>query len=295
MALHTLCNALNNRGRRAYIWPFNIPIPDAPVSNWWRLDNYLWKRKPLQVEGFHSSPSFPVSLPTVSVLNKAIVVYPEVVSGNPLKSPRVVRWFLNKPGRLTGKTDYGRNELYFYFQEAFDDPQINPDRGNQLMLVTVLSDVYKIKNSGKRSGTCYILRKGKTRVESPDSLDGTVIDGLSHQEIADIFNKCEYCVSYDLYTMYSYYAAMCGCKSVVVPDDSLTKDQWQPVPELRYGVAYGFQEVEQAEQTVGLMRDYFDRQIQNNHIFVNDFISKCDAFFADDRNGEALDGSAARA
>ena len=64
-----------------------------------------------------------------------------------------------------------------------------------------------------------------------------------------IFNQVEYFYSYDLYTMYSDYAAMCGCVSIVVPILGLTKEEWRPAHEARFGVAYGMEDKEWAQKT----------------------------------------------
>jgi hypothetical protein len=50
-----------------------------------------------------------------------IVIYPEIISGNPLKGKRVVRYLLNKPGR-TGKAtleDYGKDDYFLHFVGEF--------------------------------------------------------------------------------------------------------------------------------------------------------------------------------
>lgn len=280
MALHSLCDVLVRTGARASIWPFNIAPQNPPAKLRQRIKlavrNLLAPPAPmpLVVRPRHRTP-----VATPADLRHAVVIYPEVVEGNPLGAERVVRWFLNKPGRLTGKTGFGQGELYFFFQEAFNDPSINPHPDNKLMLITVLDDVYRVTNAGPRSGTCYILRKGKSRVPNPEALDGVVIDGKSHAEVAAIFNACEYCVSYDLYTMYSYYASMAGCKSVVMPEPGVSKAEWQPVDALTYGIAYGFDDLRHAEQTKPQMIEYFKRQEQDNTKAVVEFRQKCEAHF----------------
>ena len=104
--------------------------------------------------------------------------------------------------------------------------------------------------------------------------DWVLIDGLSHQEIAKIFNECKYFVSYDLYTMYSVYAAMCGCISIVVPMDGLSKEAWRPEPERRYGIAYGEDDIEFAISTRNLLLEELDRQEAENLETVKLFIEK---------------------
>ena len=49
--------------------------------------------------------------------------------------------------------------------------------------------------------------------------------------------------------MYSRYAALCGCIPIVVPIEGVSKQEWHPEKELRYGIAYGSGDVEWALQT----------------------------------------------
>ena len=49
-----------------------------------------------------------------------IVVYPEIVNGNPLGAPKVVRWILNSPGALAGdENTYGKGDHYYMFANYF--------------------------------------------------------------------------------------------------------------------------------------------------------------------------------
>jgi hypothetical protein len=50
-----------------------------------------------------------------------IVVYPEIVAGNPLHGQRVVRYLLNRPGRLANVSlnDYGPNDYFIHFADEF--------------------------------------------------------------------------------------------------------------------------------------------------------------------------------
>ena len=64
-----------------------------------------------------------------------------------------------------------------------------------------------------------------------------------------IFKRVERFISYDPHTAYSVFAALCGCDSIVVPIDGITKDQWQPDQKSQYGIAYGFDDLDSARQT----------------------------------------------
>ncbi|RZL04453.1 MAG: hypothetical protein EOP36_00105 [Rubrivivax sp.] len=280
MALHKLCDVLNKSGEEAYMWPQHEKLPPrfARIRAWWYALKY--KIQPHKRKHFALNPNYDSPIAPIGKLKDAIVIYPEIISGNPLRAKRVVRWFLNKPGRLNVHTNYSPDDLCFCYQETFNDPELNPE-GRQLIIISVMDDVYKQTHFGPRSGTCYILRKGRHRVVDPAALDGPIIDGLSHQDIARIFNECDYCISYDSYSMYSAYAAMCGCKSIVVPEPGIDKQQWQPVEEMTYGIAYGTDDVESAMQTRDKMMATYARLVEDNFKSVRNFTRECEKRFSD--------------
>ena len=222
--------------------------------------------------------------------SRTIVVYPEVVDGNPLGATNVVRWFLNRPGRITGRVRFGTDELYFLYQRAFDDPDFNSEPDNLLAVRWYRRDLYHQWNFGDRSGTCYMLRKGRTRAAEDDTRNALVLDGRTHTEIASAFNQCKCFVSYDPYTMYSRYAALCGCTSIVVPMEGVPKEQWRPEKELRYGIAYGFGDIEWALETRTDLLRTIEQEEETQAQGVSAFVAKTQAFFGPTRSSSQTPG-----
>lgn len=278
LVLHYLCHLINTIGRNACIWHKNEPPPTSFIRAPYSRLKAAWLRR--NMNPYITSPWLMTPLATISDLHDAIVVYPEVTDGNPLRARAIVRWFLHKPGYHTGRINYGRDELYFYYQKAFDAPELSSTPTRRLSFLVILGDTFRQTNFGARSGTCYILRKGKQRPGADRLGRGIVVDGLPNKEIARIFNESEYCVSYDLHTFYSQYAALCGCKSIVVPDRNLDKEEWVAEPEFRYGIAYGEDDLERAIATVPDLRLYLTAQEESAIDSVRQFILTCDEFFA---------------
>lgn len=214
-----------------------------------------------------------------SDVGTAITVYPESVIGNPLGAKNVVRWLLNKPGTFTkGVTRYGADELFFFFQAAFNDPAFNSDLSNQLMLQWV-NPIYRDLVLGPRAGACHLMRKGAGRptIHDPGSIP---IDSLSHEEKARVFNQTERFYCYDLYTFYTIYAALCGCVPIVVPDPMIPKEDWIREPRDRYGVAYGEDDVDWAVSTrPDLLRELRLLRAREDEMLTR-FVAKCKARFA---------------
>ena len=280
IVLHKLCELLNQNQQKAYIWPMgrsaSFDISAYIGYGYIKLKNI--------VKAFmygRAKPEVINPVATKQDLVDAIVIYPEIVNGNPLNAKHVVRWFLNKPGAITGKVNYGSGEQYFYFQEAFNEQMFNPDSDNKLMVTVFNEDVFYQTNFGKRQGRCFILRKGKKRKLKHAIQKHEVVDGLNHKKMAKIFNRVEFCYSYDMHTMYSVFAAMCGCKSIIVPEESMTIDEWQPVEAMRYGLAYGEDNIEWAVNTKEKMIEYQKQKALESIEFVKQFISKSQSFFAD--------------
>lgn len=283
IVLHKLCALLNEMGCDATIWPLQKPHPHeilslrgmVKVARWCLLVLPKFLFTSLDFRG-----PYGLKFAGKSDIADAIVVYPEMVNGNPLNATHVVRWFLNKPGVLTGKIEYGSNELYFYYQVHFNDTAINFEDNNHLNVVEFMDDVYRDEGLGERSGSCYMVRKGLGRSLDKHEAGSKKIDGLSHSEIAEIFNRCKYFVSYDLYTMYSRYAAMCGCIPIVVPDEDVTKEQWRPVEENRLGIAYGWDDIQWAIDTRDDLIKVMHETSEQSKKSVISFIEVSQRFFS---------------
>ncbi|WP_413701365.1 hypothetical protein ACLKMH_06730 [Psychromonas sp. KJ10-10] len=193
-----------------------------------------------------------------------------------------MRWFLNRPGFFTNKINYGDNELYFYQQIIFNDIRFNKNLDNKLYVSYFDKEHWKQDNFNERKGSCYLLRKGRGRELTHNLAGSTKIDGLTHNEVADIFNRTKYFYSYDLESAYTMFVAMCGCISIVVPKKGVSVKQWQPIEELRYGIAYGDSEEEIAYSisTRKKVIPYLDELSQETNRDVISFISKSQFFFS---------------
>jgi len=277
IALHKLCHLLNSLGYKAYFYSQKTPAFNNKkyFSSVMKLATYSIKAKFTP----RTNPNF--NTPVISYINKQqdIIIYPEIVDGNPLGVKKVVRWFLHKPGYHTNVINYGENELYFYFQKSFNDPNINKNWNNKLRVLYLFDDIYKQVNFGNRRGTCHILRKGAHKKMVHDTSNSILIDDLSHKEIAEIFNQVETCISYDTKTLYNQYAVMCGCESVVIPDEGVCIEEWQPEVELRSGVAYGFDDIPRAEATRGQLLDILKKEERESVNDAKQFAEKCFRFF----------------
>lgn len=279
LVLHRLCDLLNRSDVKAFLWPsmHGLFDPWRPLNSLHRLRmQRRWHRKHGEYKTF---PQFLTPIATPEDIENAIVIYPEVVDGNPLRAKHVVRWLLHKPGHHTGRINYGRNDKFFFFQDAFNDPSLNPDSGNLLRTVFVRDDIYHQTNFGPREGVCHILRKGAHRPMAHDAVRSILIDGLSHREAAEVFNRVQTCISYDPYTMYSQFAALCGCDSIVLPEDGMTLDSWYPDKRDRYGVALGWDNLDAARRSAPLLLAHLKQQEQAANQSVHQFIEKCRSYF----------------
>jgi hypothetical protein len=211
-----------------------------------------------------------------------VVIYPEVVMGNPLQAKNVVRWFLHDPGFHTKTIQYGSGELYFRFgsiTNPFDPPLHSKISTQNLTVLHFPFEIYNLQNlPEKRSGTAYCLRKGKKKPLEHDLDDSILIDGLSHHEIAAIFKRVKRFISYDTKTAYSYFATLCGCESVVIPDPGISKEEWIPDPAVRIGLSYGFtdQDVERSPvDTLNFLTAEENKSIES----IKNCLEEIDLFF----------------
>ncbi len=279
IALHRLCDLLNSSGVESCIYPMKPHFRGLIPSQFLNKVAVAVMEKIL-VRKFRTFYAFNTPLCLNFNPRNDIAIYPEVTIGNPLGANKVVRWLLHNPGYFVNDFLFGENDLFFYYQKAFLNKTSITNIGGALKII-YFHEAYKVKHNYSRDGTCYILRKGENRSIVHNLNDSVLIDGLSHVEIADIFNRTRTCISYDMYTMYSRYAAACGCLSIVVPDPAVDKYHWHPEEELRWGIAYGFNDVEWAKETQNKVLPSLLNQEKNiNKASVVDFIEKCELYFS---------------
>lgn len=245
--LHQLAHTLNELGEKALLWHIGpiVPLGLRGKLRYWR------ERGPMTT---HPDLNTPVA--TRRDLTKdSIVVYPELLPGNPLKAKNVVRWLLYKPG-LRHPYEFGPDEMFFRVDEIMDLPEVTG--GAPDLNLWKINPVYRNENRPDRKGVCYLVRKGdqKPRIPETEFADAIQVDGMSHEKMNEVFNRCDTFYSYDEASMYSQFAGIAGCTSIVVPGLFGSREEWAAQhPNGLYGIAYGNSpsELEHARATRDLM------------------------------------------
>lgn len=233
---HELVHALNQSGEDARIWRMGSDDIYKPglrtrLKRWFEPESYR----------FRTSDALDTPIATKQHIGpNTVVVYPELIMGNPLGVKHVARWLLYTPGKKH-PYQFGDNEMYFRVDEFADLPELTG--GAPDLFLWKVNRTYQNQNRTDRKGVCFIVRKWGDGPRHAVTEGAIQIDGKSHEEINEIFNQCEVFYSYDDATMYSQYAAVAGCLSVVLPSGDPSRDEMLANHTLgRYGIAYGFEE-----------------------------------------------------
>ncbi|WP_432455407.1 hypothetical protein ACRRS0_08105 [Agarivorans sp. QJM3NY_29] len=286
IVLHKLCHVINKLGFKAYLFPSF----DSELTNKYhflkptkQIFNSLFHKRDRK---FRVNPSFltPIYTGQLSALNDDyVVVYPETVLGNPLQAKNIVRWLLHEPGYHTGQFCFGRNELIYKFSSGIKDFIVDSSLTSSLLLKVIHYPLehYNTESTAKvRSGTAYCLRKGANKAMMHDLNDSILIDNKSNAEIAAIFKSVKSFISYDTLTAYSVFAVLCGCQSIIIPDQGVSEEQWYPKAEDRYGLAYGFNNIHKAEETAHLVLPRVLNEERGVEKLVSQFLLETQNFFA---------------
>ncbi|WP_440108037.1 hypothetical protein [Acidovorax sp. BL-A-41-H1] len=277
IVLHKLCDELNRGNANCKIYPLqHYKIQKNPLE----IAKSLIRTTVLKILkiSFKTNSHFETPVVTDFDRENTVVIYPEIVKNNPLGAKHIVRWLLFKDNWFSDHPEKYQDNLFFFYQEAFRPIENNIHCAGELQITHLQTEIYFNRGNQKRQGTCHAIRKGRKfgKILAPRSL---LIDKLSHEEIASVFNNCERFISYDPYTLYSQYAAICGCLSIVEPIENLTKEQWQPIEGLRYGVAYGNEDIHWAINSREKVLPYLKSKEEENKESVKRFIFECEKFF----------------
>ncbi|WP_245609279.1 WavQ [Vibrio pacinii] len=287
VVLHRLVHLINTQtNHQAFLVPESYDLVQRSKGFIISLSQRIKHLK--KVRCYATKPSWDtpiVAHPTSQEIEQSVVIYPEIVKGNPLLAPKVVRWLLHQPGHFSGEVGYGKDELIFKFNSAIKDFNFQGSKtsNNELKVIYYPIDLYNLDGAlteNERTLTCHAIRKGKHKPQIHPS-DSVLIDSLSHEEVAKLFKQAKHFICYDDYTAYSIFATLCGCTSIVVPDKGVSLKQWYPKQSDRYGIAYGFDEeqMEWCKQTSHLVKEHIDREHLRSADCVKVCLSEAEDYF----------------
>lgn len=218
----------------------------------------------------------------IAALGDVITIYPEVISGNPLNAANVVRYVLYYPGWHAGDKEYSNNELVVTYNYEY----VKNTKYDKSFVLTVINPKLNImRNHGKKRNKIGLLvrkckdadYKFKTLEQYKHlfkhpviSIDHEIIKCADLKQLSKIYNSLSLFISFDPHTYHSTMAALCGCQSVVIPSEDLSSEEFYNVQ--KYGVAYGFENIDFAKLTHGKMIENLKAMDQNTFIQCAQFV-----------------------
>lgn len=213
-ALHLLCHALNRSGMKAFM--IHYPFGEHPRS---------WTNRELLTPTLYKEQA-KVHLEQGLA---PIVLYPEIIPGNPLKAPVVARWVMNFPGLLGGDSTYDNKEICFGYSRELAIAGGNSEQ--VLHMPTIDTRIfYPPYDLTERRGGCFCASKYKVvhnGVLDPIT-DGCfeitrqMSDSLDPRGVADLLRRSEVFYAYEN-TALATEAVLCGCPAVFIPNPYLTE------------------------------------------------------------------------
>lgn len=143
---------------------------------------------------------------------ESIVIYPEIVTNNPLNANRVVRYLLNREGYLQGRMiDWGPSDYPLSFSKVYRD-----DCDSLFYPITDLN-IFS-PDSSEKKGHAFYIGKGNLYGECPKLpyLEITRSFPPSKAELASLLKEVDIFYSYDAHSATNLDAALCGCIPILL-------------------------------------------------------------------------------
>lgn len=205
MALHNLCDALNRVGYEAAIVFFG----GGPINFNWAYSNHpdLYHPNHLRVELSMSNPNEAIK----DFLKNGVVIYPEIVQGNPLGASRVVKYLLYTDENYARNSP---NEYVLSFSKAFNS---NPDS----FLFQSLSDLNFHSNNAphwsKRTMDITYFGKGPKFTDCFKINDTLMLSRTwpeDKNQLGILLRQCRYFFTWDCISQTNIDALLCGAVPV---------------------------------------------------------------------------------
>jgi len=241
--------------------------------------------------------------------DELILIYTEGIKGNPVQGNKIIRWILYF---LNLQEDYGYlpNDYIACYSKGickqFDDSNwhkyplrvidLNWDIINKVN-TNIERDIDVVYFKPHDRKKIWVYQNGSSINIDYDSyeymiqnlfsmMNKSIISmkpSLNKFERLDLLSRSKHFISLDPLTFRSVEAAMVGCISIVIPVPGVSKEEWITVsyaPEyLKYGIAYGFEDIEHARMTIDLVIPNLHEQDKNTKEILVDFVKDIKQYF----------------
>ena len=153
---------------------------------------------------------------------RTLVIYTDGTYKNPLFAKNVMRWILLEIGTSYRPLDilktWESDNLLYHWENSKIATNI------KILNTTFMDPIFVNNNLNRKTNTsCYLIKKRKLHktnilIIHPDK--SICIDNLLKNEIVKIFNNVEKFYCYDLNTFLIIGAIICGCKVILVPNNT---------------------------------------------------------------------------
>ena len=145
-----------------------------------------------------------------------ILVYPEIVLGNPLQFKNVVRYVLCFPETLGANNKYHHSEQVFAWEDKYY-------LGAPILTFPYMDESIFYDDNSPKTHDCYFVYKGGQCREIPEIKDAIRIDmkyPREREELGRLLRSTKTLYSYDAESAMHNEAVACGAKvKIITPDD----------------------------------------------------------------------------
>ena len=215
-----------------------------------------------------------------------IIVYPEIVNGNPLGGKKVVRYILNNGHRADREirmATWGENDYWLYLTKHFYD---NYREENYLHIIETKLDLFQDYGFNRTQEACFNYGKQAYQKETLNQIhpkDSPEVNrSWSDENLVRIFNTSKRFYSYDYKTYLTALASLCGCESVIVPHPETTREEvMEKQPGAKYGISWGVdpEELERAKTTKPLLKEYLTNLEEKQYLDTRVAFDKIKMYF----------------
>lgn len=255
--LHYLCHALNEIGMEAYVTCEGTASHLRTPT----LDGTTLQRH-------HASG------------RKPIVVYPEIISGDPLSAGGVVaRWLLNRPGLIGGDTSFHPDELIFTYDPIYVPAGMKAERLNIPACDLAIFNNDNNPHDAARDLVCfyahkYLVHGGQLTSHAQGAVSLCKDQNLSHAEIAAILKRAKVLYVYEPTAMLAE-ALLCGCPVGIIETDywraNMQGHQWPD--DIGFFMVGGKKSLEQATTEIPYYREVYLGAVKTGWEYLQNFVT----------------------